>query len=99
VLKSKDKSGATIIPASTQIKPADSLNGTDLAYLGDDTPPEREEDDVEYEEYTRIRSPTESDKRGGAVFDDLDLGLEPSEEVSHTFYWIVIEPVLTLRAT
>jgi len=85
VLKSKDKSGATIIHASTQLKPADSLNGTHLAYLGDETLPEHEEDDVEYEEYTRIRSPTESDKRGGAVFDDLDLGLEPTEEVSHTF--------------
>jgi hypothetical protein len=82
VLKPKDKSGATIIPAPTPLKSTDSLNGTHLAYLGDETAPEHEEGDVEYEEYTRIRSPTESDKRGGAVYDDLDLGLEPSEEVS-----------------
>jgi hypothetical protein len=82
MLKPKDKSGATIIPASAPLQSADSLNGTHLAYLSDEAPLEHEEDDVEYEEYTRIRSPTESDKRGGAVFDDLDLGLEPSEEVS-----------------
>ena len=87
MLKPKDKSGATIIPASVPLKSADSLNGTDLAYLGDETPPEQEEDAAEYEEYTRIRSPTESDKRGGAVFDDLDLGLEPSEEVSCTCFF------------
>lgn len=79
VLKPKDKSGATIIPAAP-LKSADSLNGTHLAYLGDETPPAQEEDSVEEEVYTRIRSPTESDKRGGAVFEDLDLGLEPSEE-------------------
>ena len=85
VLKPKDKSGATIIPAPTPLESADSLNGTRLAYLGDDTPEHEEGDTVEYEEYTRIRSPTESDKRGGAVFDDLDLGLEPSEEVSCAF--------------
>lgn len=85
VLKPKDKSGATIIPAPTPLKSTDSLNGTRLAYLGDDTPEHEEGDTVEYEEYTRIRSPTESDKRGGAVFDDLDLGLEPSEEVSCAF--------------
>lgn len=85
VLKPKDKSGATIIPAPTPLKSADSLNDTHLAYLGDETPEHEENDTVEYEEYTRIRSPTESDKRGGAVFDDLDLGLEPSEEVSCAF--------------
>lgn len=30
----------------------------------------------------RVRNPAESDKRVGAVFDDLDLGLDPTEDVS-----------------
>ncbi|KAF8899213.1 hypothetical protein BD779DRAFT_1487580 [Infundibulicybe gibba] len=30
--------------------------------------------------YNRVRSPEESEKRGGAVFDDIDLGLDPTEE-------------------
>lgn len=42
-------------------------------------------EDDEDRDYARVRSPAESEKserRGGAVFDDLDLGLEPSEDVS-----------------
>lgn len=42
---------------------------------------DNEADDTFDNNYTRIRSPAESDKRGGGVFDDLDLGLEPSVEV------------------
>ncbi|KAF8640804.1 hypothetical protein AX17_000453 [Amanita inopinata Kibby_2008] len=32
------------------------------------------------EEYARVRSPEESEKRVGAIFDDLDLGLDPSDD-------------------
>lgn len=46
-----------------------------------------EEFDEEFDEYTtRVRSPAESDKRGGTIFDDLDLGLDPTEEVSRSIF-------------
>ncbi|KAF5385269.1 hypothetical protein D9615_001154 [Tricholomella constricta] len=38
-----------------------------------------EEDEFETD-YARVKSPAESEKRGGAVFDDLDLGLDPTED-------------------
>ncbi|KIL56749.1 hypothetical protein M378DRAFT_16811 [Amanita muscaria Koide BX008] len=37
------------------------------------------EDEVDV--YTKVRSPEESEKRVGAIFDDLDLGLDPTVEV------------------
>ncbi|KIL71594.1 hypothetical protein M378DRAFT_6312 [Amanita muscaria Koide BX008] len=36
------------------------------------------EDEVDV--YTKVRSPEESEKRVGAIFDDLDLGLDPTVE-------------------
>ncbi|KAF8963864.1 hypothetical protein BDZ97DRAFT_1919391 [Flammula alnicola] len=82
VLKPKDKSGTTIVAASNGRHTSDDSTG--LAYLGgasDHNGSEHEDDTDEFNEYkTRVRSPAESDKRGGAVFDDLDLGLEPTED-------------------
>jgi hypothetical protein len=100
VLKPKDKSGTTLVLPLAIPKTADSMNGTHLAYLGDETdevPDEGLEEDGDYEGYTHGRSPTESDKRVGAIFDDLDLGLEPSEEVSCAFPSAVVRLILTLR--
>lgn len=42
-------------------------------------PPDEE---VYDEDFTRTRTPAELEKREGAVYDDLDLGLDPSEDVS-----------------
>ncbi|GLB35744.1 hypothetical protein LshimejAT787_0300320 [Lyophyllum shimeji] len=39
-----------------------------------------EDDDVLETEYTRTRTPADLEKREGAVFDDLDLGLDPTED-------------------
>lgn len=63
----------------------ESLGGeTNLAYLESSSPEISDHDlEEEFDEYTtRLRSPAESEKRGGAVFGDLDLGLDPSEDVS-----------------
>ena len=85
VLKPKHKSGSIVLPAIPT--PAELMSpDTALAYLDDATPEKEFEhadgDGDEFEQYMRVRSPTESDKRGGAVFDDLDLGLDPTEDVS-----------------
>ncbi|KAG5649796.1 hypothetical protein H0H81_002018 [Sphagnurus paluster] len=74
---------------------ASSASSTNLAYLGqsdDDDQPgsggglvedpqeiERRENGEFEAEYKRVRSP-DAEKRGGAVFDDLDLGLDPTED-------------------
>ncbi|PFH52305.1 hypothetical protein AMATHDRAFT_2306 [Amanita thiersii Skay4041] len=65
-----------------------SAGSTKLAYLRDapsDGSPRKPaglttgpEEDLDG--YTRVRSPEESEKRVGAIFDDLDLGLDPSED-------------------
>jgi len=88
VLKPKDKSGTTIISAERSPVPIVSPSPTaGLAYLSEnqeDDKDERPENEDEFEdEYNRVRSPEESEKRGGAVFDDLDfdLGLDPTEDV------------------
>ncbi|KAG5645349.1 hypothetical protein DXG03_006411 [Asterophora parasitica] len=83
-----------MVPAEASPMPS-SASSAHLAYLGDDGSPaangevpveeatkenrEEEEEEVEEENYPRVRSPAE-EKRGGAVFDDLDLGLDPTEE-------------------
>ncbi|KDQ31226.1 hypothetical protein PLEOSDRAFT_1092495 [Pleurotus ostreatus PC15] len=41
---------------------------------------EHEEDDLMMDEISRVKSPAESEKREGAIFDDLDLGLDLTEE-------------------
>ncbi|KDR85644.1 hypothetical protein GALMADRAFT_234637 [Galerina marginata CBS 339.88] len=83
VLKPKDKSGTTVL--LSQRSPLPATDSPRLAYLGESSDHNGSDGDGdrEFEEYTRIRSPTESDKsekRGGAVFDDLDLGLDPTED-------------------
>lgn len=84
VLKSKDKAVEPLVAALNGRDP--SVDTPRLAYLGgmsDHAGSEPDNDDAdELGGYTtRVRSPAESDKRGGAVFDDLDLGLELSEDV------------------
>lgn len=79
------------VPAEPSPQPS-SAGSIGLAYLNDDEsspggeveqlPDEEEEFETDF---TRVRSPAESEKRGGAVFDDLDLGLDPTEDVS-AFY-------------
>lgn len=80
-----------VVPTEPSPMPS-SAGSTSLAYLNDSSPDsisgnegqeeeDEDEDDLE-KEYTRVRSPAESEKRGGAVFNDVDLGLDPSEDVS-----------------
>jgi hypothetical protein len=86
VLVPKDKSGGPVISATTSLSSLPmplSSSSTGLAYLSKSSS-EEDIDPVEEDyEFTRIRSPEESEKRGGAVFDDLDLGLDPTEDVSN----------------
>ena len=82
VLVPKDKSGGAVIsttPSLSSLPTALTSNSTGLAYLTSEEDNDPAEEDYEF---TRIRSPEESEKRGGAVFDDLDLGLDPTEDVS-----------------
>ncbi|EFI28701.1 hypothetical protein CC1G_13727 [Coprinopsis cinerea okayama7 len=59
---------------STEPSPAPTAS---LSYLEGDSPAElQDDDDYGY----RAKSPTESEKRSGALFEDLDLGLDPSED-------------------
>ena len=75
VLKPKDKTGKTVI--SSQPSPQPNVgDDSHLAYLG-----EQLYRDDEGNLINRVRSP-DADKRVGAVFDDLDLGPDPTEDVS-----------------
>ena len=87
VLVPKDKSGGPAIPSFSPLPTSLSSSSAGLAYHSkssseEDTDPA----EVDYE-FARMRSPEESEKRGGAVFDDLDLGLDPTEDVS---YWLCL---------
>ena len=77
VLAPNQPSETTLVPNTPNPEDAG------LAYLGEESQHDEEEEDEEI--YTRVRSPADSDKRGGAVFDDLDLGLDPAEDVSLSF--------------
>ncbi|KAF9469706.1 hypothetical protein BDZ94DRAFT_1243073, partial [Collybia nuda] len=89
VLVPSTEQSELVVPNEASPLPS-SAGSTSLAYLNDSSPDcvsgnqEQEEgleDDSSLEkDYTRVRSPAESEKRGGAVFDDLDLGLDPSED-------------------
>jgi hypothetical protein len=78
-----------VVPTESSPMPS-SAGSTHLAYLSGPSSGEFSasgsgertavEDDV-YVTYTGVRS-AEENKREGAVFDDLDLGLDPSEDVS-----------------
>ncbi|RDB29335.1 hypothetical protein Hypma_015975 [Hypsizygus marmoreus] len=82
-------SGDLVVPAEPSPMPS-SAGSTSLPYLNEGSseasprvvaPQEDDEDEDEFEtDYARVRSPAESEKRGGAVFDDLDLGLDPTED-------------------
>ena len=71
----KDKSGGSDVSATPSLSPPVPLSSS---------PAEEDNDSAEenFDQFTRLRSPEESEKRGGAVFDDLDLGLDPTEDVS-----------------
>ncbi|CAL1694365.1 unnamed protein product [Somion occarium] len=72
------------VPALTSPMPGSS-GSVHLAYLNDQpsplestySQPEHSDNDDFDEEVMKVRSPLE-EKRGGAVFDDLNLGLDPS---------------------
>ena len=86
VLVPKDKSGSLVTPSLSSLVPPTppSDSPANLAYFG--KPSSQEDNDSaeeDFNEFTRLRSPEESEKRGGAVFDDLDLGLDPTEDVSN----------------
>jgi hypothetical protein len=76
ILVSKDRSGGSDVSATPSLSPPVPLLSSSSAEEDNDS---AEED---FDEFTRLRSPEESEKRGGAVFDDLDLGLDPTEDVS-----------------
>ncbi|KAF9055942.1 hypothetical protein BJ165DRAFT_1521903 [Panaeolus papilionaceus] len=82
MFKPKDKSAASVVPFALT-----PTSATGLAYLesssGDDDEAQGAAsggDDTEDLRNFRVRSPESSEKRTGAVFDDLDLGLDPSED-------------------
>ncbi|TFK41906.1 hypothetical protein BDQ12DRAFT_568521, partial [Crucibulum laeve] len=85
VLVPQGNSSELVVPA----EPTPISSGgesTHLAYLSGSSPQEHLNDAIhdgesdEFDELSRVRSPEESEKRGGAVFDDLDLGLDPTED-------------------
>ncbi|KAG6846073.1 hypothetical protein H0H87_006437 [Tephrocybe sp. NHM501043] len=86
------------IPSTSLLTSSD--DGSGLAYL-DQSPSEPPNDDFDEDhfesDYTRIKSPAESEKRGGAVFDDLDLGLDPTEDVSDLI--LIKTPKLNMSST
>ena len=86
VLVAKDKPGGPVISATTSLSSLPTpLSGSSagLAYLSKLSSEEDNDPAEEDYEFTKMRSPEESEKRGGAVFDDLDLGLDPTEDVSN----------------
>ena len=84
VLVPKDKSGGPATPSLSSLPTPLSGSSADLAYLSKSSSDEDNDPAEEDYEFNRIRSPEESEKRGGAVFDDLDLGLDPTEDVSNS---------------
>ncbi|KAF8624232.1 hypothetical protein AX15_005995 [Amanita polypyramis BW_CC] len=58
-----------------------SASSVRLAYLKTASPNNTGGSDEELDGYTRIRRPEESEKRVGGIFDDLDLGLDPSGDL------------------
>ena len=86
VLVPKDRSGGPVISATPSLSslPTPLSSGSaNLSYLSKSSSEEDNFSAEEDYEFSRIRSPEESEKRGGAVFDDLDLGLDPTEDVSN----------------
>ncbi|PPQ72136.1 hypothetical protein CVT24_002407 [Panaeolus cyanescens] len=83
----KPKGAASVIPVALTPTSGTGDNNAGLAYLesssGDDDEMRDTSnggDDTEDLRSFRVRSPESSEKRTGAVFDDLDLGLDPSED-------------------
>jgi hypothetical protein len=78
-----------VVPTESSPMPS-SAGSTHLAYLygspSGDSPSgsgERAEaEDDDFVTFARVRSPAENEKREGAVFDDLDLGLDSTIDVS-----------------
>lgn len=64
-----------------------SASSSGLAYLYDDAGASEEDQEGDFEkDYTRVKSPAESLKREGAVFDNLHLGLDLTEDVSDILF-------------
>ncbi|TFK26809.1 hypothetical protein FA15DRAFT_692946 [Coprinopsis marcescibilis] len=63
---------------STEPSPLPNKGSTDLPYLN--SSPDQQSDQDDKNVLQRSKTPTESEKRAGALFEDLDLGLDPSEE-------------------
>ncbi|KXN88902.1 hypothetical protein AN958_06772 [Leucoagaricus sp. SymC.cos] len=88
VLVPKEQASDLVVPS--EASPVPSTPGSvNLAYLNGDSSPEKSpgqeyaDGDVAEEfddEYTPIRSSSESEKRAGTIYDDLDLGLDPTED-------------------
>ena len=79
-----------VVPTESSPMPS-SAGSIQLAYLHGSSSGElpssasgkrAEVEDDEFVTFTRVRSPEENEKREGVVFDDLDLGLDPTEDVS-----------------
>ncbi|KAF9451388.1 hypothetical protein P691DRAFT_807934 [Macrolepiota fuliginosa MF-IS2] len=88
VLIPKDSSSDLVVPSEASPMPS-SAGSVGLAYLNDGSSPEKSpmeeyaETEIadEYDDrYTRVRTPSESDKRAGTIYDELDLGLDSTEE-------------------
>lgn len=90
VLVPKDGVPDLVVPSEPSPLPS-SAGSVGLAYLNGDSSPEKfsmpgytegQEPEEFDDRYTRVRSPAESEKRAGTFYDELNLGLDPSEDVS-----------------
>lgn len=74
-------SGSTSLPYLKDTSPVEPAGREQVEYEEElDVVYDHDDDNDDGREYPRMRTPAE-DKRGGGVYDDLDLGLDPSIEV------------------
>lgn len=106
VLQAEPVAGDLSVPSESSPMPG-SAGSTSLPYLKDRSAPVSSElpaedpvpvspDDADEADFAKIRSPAE-EKREGGVFDDLDLGLELTEDVSQMYSWMQRVIVYHLR--
>lgn len=84
VLVPKDPANDLVVPSEPSPMPS-TPGSIGLAYLNGDSSPEKssEQEYVEDEfddQYAPVRSSSESEKRAGTIYDDLDLGLDPADD-------------------
>lgn len=98
VLVPKGSPSDLVVPSEASPMPS-SAGSVGLAYLNGDSSPEKspKQEYIEAEvaegfddRYSRARSPAESEKRAGTIYDDLDLGLDPTEDV-RGFLFLLLE--------